>query len=357
VSANERLHIGVMGAGAIGGYVGGRLAAKGATEVTLIGRKALADTIAERGFTLREFDRDEHVDAAMVRIEEDARALSSCDVVFCCVKSGATEETANILANILEPATVVVSLQNGLRNPQVLRAALPSNPVLPAVVSFNAILREGAVFHRTMSGPLIIETRPNGQDRPWIDALRASGMEVEEVRPIAPEQWTKLLVNLNNAVSALSGAPTRDMILSRRYRRVIAMLLDEALDVLDQAGVRPAKFRGVPLRLMSFIMKLPTPLVRVVIRAQLRVDPESRASMWTDLERGRPTEVDVLNGEIVRLADQHGIAAPINRRIVELVHEAEHAGAGSPQMSAETLLRSLTKTQSGSSGSLTQPRL
>jgi len=341
VSANDRLHIGIMGAGAIGGYVGGRLAAKGAIEVTLIGRKALADAIARHGVTLREFGHNDHVDAAMVRVEEDAHALSSCDVVFCCVKSGATAEVAKILANVLEPTTVVVSLQNGLRNPELLRKALPGNPVLPAVVSFNVIMREGAVFHRTTSGPLVIETRPEGQDRRWVDALRASGMEVEEARPIAPELWTKLLLNLNNAVSALSGAPTRDMILSRQYRRVIARLLDEALDVLDAAGVHPAKFRGVPLRIMSFIMKLPTPIVRVIIRAQLRVDPEARTSMWTDLERGRVTEVDFLNGEIVRLADEHGVAAPINRRIVELVHEAERAGAGSPRMSAETLLRSL----------------
>ncbi|UCF47251.1 MAG: 2-dehydropantoate 2-reductase, partial [Myxococcales bacterium] len=293
------------------------------------------------GVTLREFDQDDHVDAAMVRVEEDAHALSSCDVVFCCVKSGATAEAAKILANVLKPETVVVSLPNGLRNPEILRAALPRNPVLAAVVDFNIIVGEGAVFHRTTSGPLIIETRRGGQDRPWVDALRASELEVEEVRPIAPEQWTKLLVNLNNAVSALSGAPTRDMILSRRYRRVIAKLLDEALDVLREVGVRPAKFRGVPLRVMSFIMKLPTPIVRVIIRAQLRVDPEARASMWTDLERGRLTEVDFLNGEIVRLADEHRVAAPINRRIVELVHEAERAGAGSPRMSAETLLRSL----------------
>ena len=340
MTTNERLHIGVMGAGAIGGYVGARLAAKGATEVTLIGRKALADTIARHGVTLRELDHDAHVDPAMVRIEEDVHALSSCDVVFCCVKSGATAETAKILANILEPTTVVVSLQNGLRNPEVLRAALPRNPVLPAVVDFNVIIREGAVFHRTTSGSLIIETRAEGQDQPWVDALRAAGLEVEEVRPIAPEQWTKLLLNLNNAVSALSGAPTRDMILSRPYRRVIATLINEGLDVLHEAGIRPANFHGVPLRVMSFILKLPTPIVRTVIRAQLRVDPEARTSMWTDLERGRPTEVDFLNGEIVRLADQHGIAAPINRRIAELVHEAERAGAGSPQMGAETLLRS-----------------
>jgi len=341
VSTSEGLHIGIMGAGAIGGYVGGRLAVKGATEVTLIGRKALADAIARHGITLREFDRDDRVDAAKVRIEEDPRALSSCDVVFCCVKSGATAEAAKILASVLKPAAVVVSLQNGLKNPDVLRAAMPDNPVLSAVVSFNVIMHEDAVFQRTTSGPLIIETRPEGRDQAWVDALRASGIEVVEVRPIGPELWTKLLLNLNNAVGALSGAPTRDMILSRGYRRVIAKQLDEALDVLDEAGIRPAKFRGVPLRTMSFIMKLPTPIVRVVIRAQLRVDPQARVSMWTDLERGRPTEVDFLNGEIVRLADQQGAAAPINRRIVELVHEAERAGKGSPGMSAETLLRSL----------------
>ncbi|MFA9472828.1 MAG: 2-dehydropantoate 2-reductase [Deltaproteobacteria bacterium] len=340
MTTNERLHIGVMGAGAIGGYVGARLAAKGATEVTLIGRKALADTIARHGVTLRELDHDAHVDPAMVRIEEDVHALSSCDVVFCCVKSGATAETAKILANVLEPTTVVVSLQNGLRNPEVLSAALPRNPVLPAVVDFNVIICEGAVFHRTTSGSLIIETRAEGQDQPWVDALRAAGLEVEEMRPIAPEQWTKLLLNLNNAVSALSGAPTRDMILSRPYRRVISTLINEGLDVLHEAGIRTANFHGVPLRVMAFILKLPTPIVRMVIRAQLRIDPEARTSMWTDLERGRPTEVDFLNGEIVRLADQHGIAAPINRRIAELVHEAERAGAGSPQMGAETLLRS-----------------
>jgi 2-dehydropantoate 2-reductase len=185
-----------MGAGAIGGYVGGRLAAKGEAKVTLIGRKPLADAVARHGLTLREFNHEDHVDATMVRIEEDAHLLLPCAVVFCCVKAGATAEAAKALANVLTPATVVVSLQNGLRNHEILREALPGNPVLPAVVSFNVIMHEGAVFHRTTSGPLIIETRPEGQDRPWVDALRASGIEVDEVRPIAPEQWTKLLLNL-----------------------------------------------------------------------------------------------------------------------------------------------------------------
>ena len=248
MTISERLHIGIMGAGAIGGYVGGRVAAKGAAEVTLVGRKSLADAVAGQGLTLRESDHDDHVDAAMVRVDEDAHALSTCDVVFCCVKSGATPEAAKVLASLLPSETVIVSLQNGLRNPEILRAALPGNPVLPAVVSFNVLLRGGAVFHRTTSGPLIIETRPDGQDRPWVDALRASGIDVEEVRPIAPELWTKLLLNLNNAVGALSGAPTRELILSRGYRRVIVRLLDEALDVLHEAVSALPSFVGLLFR-------------------------------------------------------------------------------------------------------------
>ena len=92
---------------------------------------------------------------------------------------------------------------------------------------------------------------------------------------------------------------------------------------------------------MSRILKLPTPIVRLVLRAQLVVDPESRASMYQDLERRRKTEVDVLNGEIVRLAGAYGVEAPLNRRIVALVHEAEEAAKGSPQLDPDSLLAAL----------------
>jgi 2-dehydropantoate 2-reductase len=150
------------------------------------------------------------------------------------------------------------------------------------------------------------------------------------------------MVNLNNAVSALSGAPTRTLLLTPGYRRVIAALIGEALSVLRQAGIRPAKLRGVPVGVMPFVLRLPTSLVRLVTRAQMRVDPEARSSMWEDLTRGRPTEVDFLNGEIVKLAEKVGGEAPLNRRVVELVHRAEKATAGSPELDPEALWIELT---------------
>ena len=333
-----RLHLGVIGAGAIGCYVGGRLASSGAADVTLVGRQWLADEVLEHGMTLRGLDHDERVTPEDIRFVIDPQELASCDVVLCCVKSGATEDTATQLAGVLHPGAIVVSLQNGLRNAETLRAHLPRNHVVDAIVDFNVIMRDHAVFQRTTSGPLSVETKREPKHQHWVNALRTAGFEVAQVDPIGPEQWTKLLANVNNAINALSGIPTREMILSRQYRKVIAMLLDEGLDVLEDAGVRPAKFRGVPLRLMSFILKMPTPIVRLVIGAQLRMDPDARTSMAQDLERHRLTEVDFLNGEIVALAEANSRDAPLNRRIVELVHEAERAGAGSPCLDSETLL-------------------
>jgi 2-dehydropantoate 2-reductase len=178
------------------------------------------------------------------------------------------------------------------------------------------------------------------RQRELVAALEQAGLDVELHRDLARHQWTKLLVNLNNAISALSDAPTRELLLSPGFRRVIAAVMREALRVLHVAGVRPARLRGVPVGLMPFVLRLPTPLVRLVTRSQVKVDPDSRSSMWEDLARGRPTEVDYLNGEIVRLAEQHGIDAPLNRRIVELVHAAE--GKGSPKLDAAALWTSIT---------------
>lgn len=330
-----------MGAGAIGCYFGGRLLASQNVDVTFVGRDSLRASLAENGLTIREFDRDEHIDASRIRFETDPSVLRECDVVLCCVKSGATTEVAETLAGILGPETIVASLQNGVRNPTLLRDKLPNNRVVAGIVTFNVVMLERGLFHHTTSGPLVLETLNSAPDRAWVDAFRQSKVEVQEEDPIAPEQWTKLLVNLNNAVNALCGVPTREMILSRPYRRIVASVLDEALDVLARAGIRPAKFRGVPLRTMAFIMKLPTPLVRLVIRAQLRIDPDARSSMWQDLTRGRLTEVDFLNGEIVNLAKDNGIDAPLNRRIVELIRNAEEGGQGSPQLSASALTEAL----------------
>jgi 2-dehydropantoate 2-reductase len=262
---------------------------------------------------------------------------------LCAVKSAHTESAAREIAPAIAADALVVSLQNGIRNASVLRAELAGRTVLAGIVSFNVVSSEGAVFHQGTSGPLIIERSSDPRAVELVSALGSSGFAVETPREIEAHQWAKLLMNLGNAVSALSGAPTRTLILSPGYRRTLAALIGEAHQVLRASGVRPARLKGVPASWLIAALSLPTPLVRLVARAQLSVNAEARSSMWQDLSQGRLTEVDYLNGEIVRLADAGKLDAPLNRRIVELVHAAEARGGGSPEMDENVLWSALSE--------------
>jgi 2-dehydropantoate 2-reductase len=187
----------------------------------------------------------------------------------------------------------------------------------------------------------VIEAMEHARTARLGDALRRAGFAVRLTDDIAPLQWAKLTMNLNNAVSALSDAPTREIVFDPGYRRVLGAIIREAITVMRAAGIRPGRLGAIPVTWFPFVVHMPTALLKVVSRAQLKIDPEARSSMWEDLARGRLTEVEYLNGEIVRLAESRGIDAPLNRRIVELVHEAERAGRGSPRMSADAMRAAL----------------
>ncbi|MCE9573078.1 MAG: 2-dehydropantoate 2-reductase [Deltaproteobacteria bacterium] len=330
------VRLGVMGAGSIGGYVAGALLAKH-SDVVLVGRARVGAELAAHGLTVRDFDRPATtVPAAQVRFATEAAALADRDVVLVCVKSAQTAEVAAALAQVLRRGAIVASFQNGVRNAAVLRAAL-GDRVVAGIVEFNVVSRGEGVFHRAISGALKLARTDAPPWREAVAALRGAGLEVREYDDLGPEQWSKLVINLNNAVSALSGAPSRDLLRVAGYRRIVAAVIEEAVAVLRNARIPTARLRGIPVRIMPRVLRLPDPIVRVITRAQMRVDPEARSSMWEDLTRGRPTEVDYLNGEIVRLAEAHSAIAPLNRRICALVHEAERAAAGSPNLSADAL--------------------
>jgi len=339
----ERLHVGVMGAGSIGCYVGGKLLAHESAEVTLVGRERGKNEIAAHGLAVRGLEGSgEHVEAARVHYTTEVSELAPCDVVLVCVKSAQTAEVGRDLARVLSDDALVVSFQNGVSNASALREHFGAARVVPAIVGFNVVGRGEGVFHRGTDGPIVLEDRGARHLTPLIRALEAAGLDVESHREIGPHQWTKLLVNLNNAVSALSGAPTQELLRSAGYRRIVAAVMGEGVRVLSAAGIRPAPLRGVPVGLMPRVLRLPDPIVRLITSAQMKVDPEARSSMWEDLSRRRGTEVDYLNGEIVSLAERHGVEAPLNTRIVALVRAAEAAGAGSPGLGADALWAALT---------------
>jgi 2-dehydropantoate 2-reductase len=345
VVACTRVKVGVMGAGAIGCYVGGRLATLG-HDVRFIGRARAKEELAQTGMTLVEVGGNAPtttIPAIELSYETDPALLADRDVVLVCVKSAQTREVGKDLAKILPKNVLVVSMQNGVRNADVLREELEGEGrVLGGIVGFNVVMKENGTFRRATTGPLVIEASPDPRVKELADALERGGFEMVVAKDIRGLQWSKLIMNLNNALSALTDAPTPRLVFEKPYSRIVVAVIKEALAVLDAAGVKPKRLGPMPVQIFPFVLGLPTPLLKLVARIQIEIDPDARSSMWEDLHRGRPTEVDWLNGEIVRVAEASKVKAPLNERIVSLIKEAEKAGKGSPKMPPEELWKALT---------------
>ncbi len=166
-------------------------------------------------------------------------------------------------------------------------------------------------------------------------ALDVPGIAVAERADMTGVLWGKLILNLNNALNALSDLPLAAELADRRWRRLLAAQIAEALAVLAAAKVNPARIEGVPLRAIPAILRLPDWLFGLVARRMLAIDPQARSSMWEDLTLRRPTEIDHMQGAIMALAARTGRATPIAERVLRLVKDAEGAGAGSPRLRPE----------------------
>lgn len=309
----------VMGAGAIGCFIGGRLAEAGAA-IRFVARPRVAQALREQGLTLSDVEdgaRQRRLAAATLCVDEAVPQGLRPTLVLLCVKSGATAEAARELGQALPPGTPVLSLQNGVSNASLAQAAAPQLVLVPGVVGFNVAELGPGRYHRGTSGMLA------GAEHPALRALQPlfaqAGLPLALHAQLLPLQWGKLLLNLGNPVNALSGLTLKRQLLDRDLRRVMAALQREALAALQAAGIPPARLTPVPARWLPSVLGLPTPLFRLVAARSLRIDERARTSMADDLARGRKPEVDAICGEVVRLATAHGLDAPLNRRIGELV--------------------------------------
>lgn len=327
------MHVGVMGAGAIGGYLGGQLAAAGAA-VTLVGRATFGALLATEGLTLHPLNAAPQTLPLSARLSytTDPAALADCDAVLVCVKGTDTSAVAELLHGVLPTSALVVSFQNGLDNPARLRAALPDAVVLGGMVSFN-VVRQGSVLRQATSGPVVFGEH-QGRQAGLLAALQATGLPCQTHPDMPGILHGKLQFNLNNAINALCGLPLREQLSEREFRRLIADVMREGLAAQEAAGHRPRRLGTMMPRLAPWILPLPDGLFARVAGAMLQVEAGARLSMWDDLSRGKKTEIDQLNGVIVALGQQHGVPTPLNARIVALIRAAEDAAQGSPRLTA-----------------------
>ena len=184
--------------------------------------------------------------------------------------------------------------------------------------------RGQGVFHQGTEGALEVER--HAALAAFEGTFAAAGLPLAQHSDLLPVQWAKLLLNLNNSVNALSGLPLKEQLSQRSFRRCVALAQQEALALLRDAGIRPARLTPLPPALIPKLLSVPDWLFARLANRMLAIDPLARSSMWEDLEARRTTEVDWLNGEIVRLAGRQGRTAPVNARLLALVRAAETGG-------------------------------
>jgi 2-dehydropantoate 2-reductase len=260
--------------------------------------------------------------------------------VLVTVKSAGTQDAGRELAPLLKPGAIVISFQNGLHNAEVLAAQLPGRTVLTGMVEFNVINRGSGAFHHGSEGGLAVQE--HAALAPFLAAFAAAGLPLRRYADMRAVLWAKLLLNLNNAINALGGVPLKEELAQRAFRRCIALAQRELLGLLDAAGIEPARLK-LPPRLIPTLLSVPDVVFRALAGKMLAIDPLARSSMWEDLQAGRATEIDYLNGEVVKLAASLNRSAPVNGRLVALVLEAEKGGRR--DWKGEELLKELQRQQ------------
>jgi 2-dehydropantoate 2-reductase len=328
--------IAIVGAGSVGCYLGGCLTANG-IDVILVGRERIQKQLTEYGLNVTDWrGRDQTMQMEQLKFSVSMASITDADYILLTVKSGDTESAAAFILEYAKASAVIVSFQNGIQNVATLKAKLPNHKILKAMVPFNVLNNGEGQFHCGTEGNLAIEAK-EGDYSELVNALKQANLPVALHENLEGVQWGKLIINLNNAVNALSGVPLLEQMNNREYRLVMTRVIAEALAVMKVADIKPARTGKVIPNWMPYILALPNWLFKRVASATLKIDPKARSSMYEDFALKRKTEIDFLNGEIVSLAERHSISAPVNQCIVNLVKDAEQKQNGSPMYSSEFL--------------------
>ncbi|MDM0112788.1 2-dehydropantoate 2-reductase [Variovorax sp. J22R133] len=293
------MKVAVMGAGAVGCYYGGLLARQG-HEVVLIGRPQHVEAIERHGLRVQTAAFDEQVKLAA---STGASAAAGAQLVLFCVKSTATETAGAELKPWLGPDTLLLCLQNGVDNADRLRGVVPQEVAAAVVWVATEMAGPGHVRHHGR-GELVIE--PSSTSAEVAKAFIAAGVPVEISDNVRGALWTKLIINCAyNALSAITQLPYGRLVQGDGITGVMNDIVAECLAIAHADGV------AIPGD------------VHAAVRRISETIPAQYSSTAQDLARGRPGEIDHLNGFIVRRGEALGIATPVNRTMQALVKVLE----------------------------------
>lgn len=301
MSAGGKHRVAVVGAGAVGGYFGGMLARAG-IPVVLIGRPSFVEAVRRSGLRIDSirFQETVHPDAAT-----ELAAAAGADVVLFSVKTTDTVPVSKQLAAILPQGSLVVSMQNGVNNAEVIREASGIN-ALPAVVYVAASVPAPGTVKHLGRGDIVVGSQ-DGRIGPLAEIFAAATIPCRISENIEGELWTKLVWNCAlNAVSALGRVTYGEIIVNGDARRLVEAVVQETLSVARAKGVHPPGLEDA----------------KAAVAGAFKVAEQmsaTRSSTAQDLVRGKPTEIDSLNGYVARTGSQLGVPTPVNHALYTLI--------------------------------------
>lgn len=295
----ESLRFAAVGAGSVGCYFGGMLARAG-IPVTLIGRPVHVEAMREHGLRLETQSFDETV---RVEASADAAAVAGADVILFCVKSTDSAATAREIAPHLGERTVVLSLQNGVENADIIRQELPQ-AVIPAVVYVATEMAGPGHLKHHGRGELVIGGNPASEA--IVASFARAGVPVQVSDNVMGALWAKLIVNCAyNALSAIAQKPYGKLVETASVPPLMQAVVDECLRVAQADGIRVIGDSHEAVRRIAQTMA------------------GQYSSTAQDVARGKPNEIDFLNGYVMRRGQALGIPAPINQTLWTLVKLVE----------------------------------
>jgi len=300
------MRIAVVGAGAMGSIFAARLAGAG-HEIALVDVAApLVEKINDQGVTIV---RGDESSATRVRATTDPSEIGVVDLVLVFVKCYHTASAAELARPLVGPGTTVASLQNGWGNGDVLASVYPEDRIVVGVTYNSGLVLEPAVVMHPADQPTIVGSFADdgGRAGSLASALEEVGLATTAVSPVRPEIWKKLILNAATLpTAALTGMTAGELGASGHMRDLVADIAREATAV--------ARALEYPIDADE--------RVETILALLERAGP-TKASMLQDFEAGRRTEIDVINGAVVRAADDRGVPAPLNRALFRLVKGCE----------------------------------
>jgi 2-dehydropantoate 2-reductase len=293
----------VLGAGAVGGYFGARLA-EGGHDVTLVARGRNLEALRRDGLVVQLPDGTRRLSG--IRAVDDPSQAPPPELALVCVKSYDTPAAASALRAAVRPDTIVLSLQNGVENEAVLARALELPPLLVGLTFIGVELVAPGTVHYTGRGEILFG-EPDGSESPrarrLAEIFTSARVPFQLRDDILVVAWEKLAWNAGfNAVTTLTGRTVGEVLAQPATRDLIATTMIETDAVATTLGIPVRRDR----------------LARVLAESAAEM-PDFATSMLQDLRRGRRLEHDALNGAVVRAAARVGVAAPLNGTLLALL--------------------------------------